>query len=187
MSGDVMLDATRFFAERAASHAPLDSLTDLKADSYHLATVHRAENTDVPERLAAIFTAFGRLGKPVLLPLHPRTLSKLKGLDVPANVRIIEPVSYLSMLSLLASADRVLTDSGGLQKEAVWLGRPCVTLRDETEWTETTAGGWNVIVGADPDAILTAVDQDPDGAPPSFGEAPEGTASTLIATTLSAA
>ena len=187
MSGDVMLDATRFFAERAASHAPLDSLTDLKTGSYHLATVHRAENTDDPARLSAIFSAFGRLDKPILLPLHPRTLAKLKGLDVPSNVRIIEPVSYLSMLTLLAAADRVLTDSGGLQKEAVWLGRPCVTLRDETEWTETTQGGWNEIVGADQDAILAAVDRDPDGAPPSFGEAPDGTASTLIATTLSEA
>lgn len=172
LSGDVMLDATRHFAERAASRVALGDVTDLKAGDYHVSTIHRAENTDDPRRLGAILDGLGRLRKPVILPAHPRVKSLLA--RVPDNVHVREPATYLELLTLVQSADRVFTDSGGLQKEAVWLGRPCVTLRDETEWVETQARGWNRIVGADADAIAAAELQDPEGEPPVFGLPEEG-------------
>lgn len=184
LSGDVMLDATRFFAELAAQQRPLPSVTDQASGSYHLATVHRAENTDNPERLAAVFDALGRLGAPVLLPLHPRTRHKVKEMSLASTIHILPPVSYLTMLTLIANSRSVLTDSGGLQKETVWLGKQCITLRDETEWTETLEGGWNVLAGASPEAILEAAASQPVGQPPAFGEAPEGSASYCIARAL---
>jgi UDP-GlcNAc3NAcA epimerase len=184
LSGDVMLDATRFFAARAAEQRPLSTLTELAPDSYYLATVHRAENTDDPERLAAIFDTLGKLDAPVLLPLHPRTRQKVASMDLAPSIRILTPMSYLSMLTLISNSRSVLTDSGGLQKETVWLGKPCVTLRDETEWVETLERGWNVLAGASPKVILDAVASWPEGEPPAFGEAPKGTASNLIADTL---
>ena len=184
MSGDVMLDATRFFAKRAAEQRPLEQLTDQESGSYFLATVHRAENTDDPVRLRGIFDALGRVGNPVLLPMHPRTRKLVEGLDLAPSIRILTPVSYLSMLTLISHSRGVLTDSGGLQKETIWLGKPCVTLRDETEWTETLEGGWNQLAGASPKAVLDAVSRSPAGPPPAFGEAPRGTASDGIVRTL---
>jgi UDP-GlcNAc3NAcA epimerase len=180
MTGDVMLDATRFFAERASTIRPVSEVLRTipeapKANGYYLATVHRAENTDDPARLSAIFETFGQLDAPVVLPLHPRTRSRLEGMTLSSNVLIIPPVSYLSMLSLISGARKVLTDSGGLQKESVWLGKACITMRDETEWVETLERGWNVITGASPKAILDAVAANPEGSPPAFGEAPEST------------
>jgi UDP-GlcNAc3NAcA epimerase len=160
-TGDVMLDATRFYAERAAAQAPLSRLTTHAPGTYHLATVHRAENTDDPVRLWQIFEAFARLEAPVLLPLHPRTRHRLADGLVPKNVELRPPASYLEMLTLTRHARRVLTDSGGLQKEAVWLGTPCLTLRAETEWIETQASGWNQVVGTDPERIVAAARQEP--------------------------
>ncbi len=185
LNGDVMLDATRFFAERAALQSPLSALTELGAGEFYLSTVHRAENTDDPRRLRAIFDTLGNLDAPVILPLHPRTKGRVADLSLSPSIHIIPPVSYLAMLTLISSSRKVLTDSGGLQKETVWLGKQCITLRDETEWTETLEGGWNVLAGASPKAIMDAVASDPVGAPPAFGEAPEGTtASACIADTL---
>lgn len=181
LTGDVMLDATRHFARRAAEQAPLAKLVPVAPGSYYLATVHRAENTDDPARLRGILDGLGRLGQPVVMPLHPRTRSRLEGMTVPDGIRIIEPVSYLAMLTLVTHASRVLTDSGGLQKEAVWLGTPCITLREETEWVETLSGGWNRLVGADADAIERAAEAGPVGDPPVFGTVPEGPASDVIA------
>ena len=169
LCGDVMLEATRFFAERAAREAPLTALTTHPPGTYYLATVHRAENTDRVDRLAAIFDAFGRLEAPVLLPLHPRTRAHLKAVRVPDNVEVRPPARYLAMLTLIKGARRVLTDSGGLQKEAVWLGTPCVTLRDETEWLETLEGGWNRVVGADAERIVEAARRPPSRPPPDPG------------------
>lgn len=163
LTGDVMLDATLQFSDVAAQRRPLDSLTNLRPTGYYLATVHRAENTDVPQRLRDIFDAFGRLDRPVLLPLHPRTRSRVDLDAIEPNVHVIDPVGYLAMLTLVQNAHAVLTDSGGLQKEAVWLGTPCITLREETEWLETTQGGWNQLVGADPDAIVEAAGTRPTG------------------------
>jgi UDP-GlcNAc3NAcA epimerase len=183
LSGDVMLDATLHFAEMASERVPLSEVTELSAGSYHVSTVHRAENTDSPERMAAILTALGGLSKPVLLPAHPR-VKKLLG-DVPPNIHVREPATYLELLTLVRNADKVFTDSGGLQKEAVWLGRPCVTLRDETEWVETQAGGWNQVVGADAESILRAEHQSPAGEAPDFGRPDVGSsASARIAQAL---
>jgi UDP-N-acetylglucosamine 2-epimerase len=123
---------------------------------YFLATVHRAGNADDPGRLASLLAGFERLPEPVVFPAHPRTrkaLGRLLKAGMAANVRLIPPVGYIEMLALEAGARAVLTDSGGVQKEACWLGVPCVTLRDETEWTETLVGGWNVLAGADPRKI----------------------------------
>ena len=128
--------------------------------SFYLATVHRAENTDDPKRLSGILEAFGRMKRPIVLPLHPRTRKTLgAGLEkMCANVRVIDPVPYLDMLMLEESARLILTDSGGVQKEAYWFDVPCVTLRDETEWVELVGAGCNKIVGADDKAILGAVE-----------------------------
>lgn len=170
LTGDVMLDATRLFAEVAQRRSPPGGTTAHDPKEYLLATVHRAENTDDASRLRGIFEGFGRLDAPVVLPLHPRTRSRLDGIAVPSNVEIAEPVGYLDMLVLVKNARTVLTDSGGLQKEALWLGVPCVTLRDETEWVETQERGWNQIVGADADRIVEAAKTDPKPPIPQFAE-----------------
>jgi UDP-N-acetylglucosamine 2-epimerase (non-hydrolysing) len=156
LTGDVMVDALLQHAEVARA-SPV--LADLGLDQYRLATVHRAENTDDPARLAAIMRALGDLGD-VVLPCHPRTEKMLKnaGLYEEANrrIRLIPPVGYLEMLALESGAKTILTDSGGVQKEAYVLGVPCITMRETTEWVETVEDGWNVLVGSDYDAIVRA-------------------------------
>lgn len=160
--GDVLYDSTRFYSRKAASiEADVLQRLGVVAGSFYLATVHRAENTDHRERLAGIFEAFDTLATgtcPVIVPLHPRTAKCLRehGLGVRGAVRIIEPVSYLEMVAMEKNARRILTDSGGVQKEAFFLHVPCVTLRDETEWVETVDAGWNVLAGANTDAIVAA-------------------------------
>jgi UDP-GlcNAc3NAcA epimerase len=159
--GDVMYDAALGFADLAARHAdPLGRL-GLAAKGYVLATCHRAENTDDPARLAGILQAFGEMARsqPLVWPMHPRTRRFLAehGLSLPTGVLAVPPVSYLEMLLLEKNARLLLTDSGGMQKEAFFYRVPCVTLRDETEWVETVALGWNIIAGANPDRILAAV------------------------------
>lgn len=151
ITGDVMYDAVLYYKERA----PKPTV----AKPYALATVHRAENTDTRERLAAILDGLGDASVPVLLPLHPRTRRALDdhGLALPDKIRAIDPVSYLEMIGLVTEADYVLTDSGGLQKEAYYLGKRCVTLRAETEWTELVDLGVNRLVDADPKAIREAM------------------------------
>jgi UDP-N-acetylglucosamine 2-epimerase len=153
--GDVMVDAFRWAERRADVNLP-----DAAASSpgYLLLTLHRAENVDDPARLAALLAA-ARLDRPVIFPVHPRTAATLRAarLGVPDNVRAIEPVGYLAMVALERSAAAIATDSGGVQKEAYLAGVPCVTLRNETEWTETVEAGWNRVAGADPDALRTAL------------------------------
>ena len=152
--GDVMLDATLYFKPFAC--APKFNLPE----KFVLATIHRAENTDNSDRTSDIFTAFHEIGSttPVVLPLHPRTRAKLDdyGIDIaPAAIQIVEPVSYLNMLYLLEHCDAVLTDSGGLQKEACFFDKPCITLRDETEWVELVEAGVNCLAGADRKRIVS--------------------------------
>lgn len=159
--GDVMYDAALVFGEVARRRSVVLGQLGLEPQGYYLATIHRAENTDAPGRLAGIMEALDRLSRerPVLLPLHPRTRKRLVRLDSSrpgAALRIIEPVSYLDMVRLEQEAKAILTDSGGVQKEALFHGVPCVTLREETEWVETVAAGWNQVVGADADAIVAA-------------------------------
>ncbi len=154
--GDVMLDVLRW---TVAEGPPAFGAPDGR---FALATVHRAETTDDPSRLRSVVSALGRVaagGLPVLLPLHPRTRAALGAWDPPAGVTVVPPVGHGELVALAARADVVLTDSGGLQKEAYWLGVRCVTLRDETEWIETVAAGWNVLAGTDEDRIVLAAAQ----------------------------
>ncbi len=157
-TGDVMADAFLFHTGRLAETRPP---LGLEPGSYLLATIHRAENTDNPSRLQGIFKAFAEITGRIVLPLHPRTRKVLEnsGAIVPANVQIIEPVGYLEMVMLEKGASIILTDSGGVQKEAYFSQVPCVTLRDETEWVETLNTGWNVLAGANPEKIVQAVER----------------------------
>ena len=156
-SGDVMYDSVLFYRDKVIAGGDKYRSPGLPP-SYHLATIHRAENTDNPENLKNIFLAFSRIAESVVLPLHPRTARLLESIiRVPDNVIIIEPVGYLEMLWLTMHALKVLTDSGGLQKEAYFLDRQCITMRTETEWVETLHDNWNIVTGPDPDKILQAV------------------------------
>ncbi|MCX6566570.1 MAG: UDP-N-acetylglucosamine 2-epimerase (non-hydrolyzing) [Candidatus Aminicenantes bacterium] len=130
----------------------------LEDGGYFLATVHRAENTDDPARLQNILAALKTISRdrPVVFPVHPRT-RKMIAAERPAGIRFIDPVGHLEMARLESGAAMILTDSGGMQKEAYWLKVPCVTLRDRTEWVETVAAGWNVLAGADRTQIVRAV------------------------------
>lgn len=155
--GDPMLDAIQMFLPLArARTSPLNRL-GVTTKKYALATVHRPYNVDTPESLASIVTALSALDLPVVFPMHPRTRARAaEALDERAwgaNIRVVEPLGYLDMLMLEENAALILTDSGGVQREAYFLGVPCLTLRPETEWVETVEAGWNVVVGTDPDRI----------------------------------
>jgi UDP-N-acetylglucosamine 2-epimerase len=156
--GDVMLDAIRQHLG-AARVRPLPE--GLEPGSYYLATLHRQENTDDPARLRALVTTLAGLARPVVLPLHPRTRVRLRQLRLRPGgaIRLMAPVSYLDSLRLLLDARAVLTDSGGMQKEAFILGTPCVTLRRQTEWVETIEAGANRLAGADPRRIRACLRQ----------------------------
>ncbi len=157
-TGDVMADAL-YFHVRRAEEKNIAGNPRYPRKSYLLATVHRAENTDNPGRLEGILQAFGRLDGRIVLPLHPRTKKMIaeRQMTLPQNVEVIEPVSYLEMIILEKDAELILTDSGGVQKEAYLWQVPCVTLRDETEWIETVHLGWNKLTGANPEKIVAAV------------------------------
>lgn len=153
-NGDVMMDASLMFS--AFAKAPQEKIPT----EFILTTVHRAENTDDPERLKGIFKALNTIAQdiPVVLPLHPRTKSFIAKYDIAIgdHLHCIDPVGYVEMLYLLKNCSLVLTDSGGLQKEAYFFKKYCLTLRDETEWVELIENGFNELVGADFDKILKA-------------------------------
>lgn len=157
-TGDVMADALYFHASRAEQRQAKETFL-LHDKSYLLATIHRAENTDDPGRMAAILKAFAKTPGKIIFPVHPRTQKMLKdnNLQVPNNVQMIEPVGYLQMIFLEKMAELILTDSGGVQKEAYLWRVPCITMRDETEWVETVKTGWNTLTGANTEAIVNAV------------------------------
>jgi len=149
-SGDVMLDAAVYYKNLAKK-----PLCEIK-DDFIVCTIHRAENTDSENRLKNIFEALNNIAKEkqIILPLHPRTKKKLKNLEIDVeNLTIIEPVGYLEMVWLIDNCDIVITDSGGLQKEAYFFKKPCITLRDETEWVELVEIGANILVGTDREKI----------------------------------
>jgi UDP-N-acetylglucosamine 2-epimerase len=174
LTGDIMYDALLQHSETAAQKSTILRDLVLQPRGYMLATVHRAANTDDPAKLAEIMDALALLHETVIVPMHPRTRAALMGTDIEVEppVRIIDPVGYLDMLELQRNARMVLTDSGGVQKEAYLLAVPCVTLRDETEWVETLAGGWNVLAGANAERILAATRRTPPTGepPPVFGD-----------------
>ncbi len=164
-TGDVMYDSVVYYKERILQN-PAKYKTAGIPEKYLLATIHRAENTDNPGNLKNIFLAFSSLNQEIVLPVHPRTRKILQtSPDLPGNVHIIDPVGYLQMLKLTMDATRVLTDSGGLQKEAYFLRKQCITLRSETEWIETLHDHWNIIAGSDPGKIEAAVAGDLPTAP----------------------
>ena len=154
LSGDVMFDSILYYKEIARQRFSVNQIIDVDLGKYYLATIHRQENTDNFKNLQSIFLAFSELDMPVIIPLHPRTLKMMDEVSYRSNVKIIPPVGYLEMITLLDNCYKVLTDSGGLQKEAFFLQKPCITLRDETEWIETLEDGWNFIAGADKQKIL---------------------------------
>lgn len=156
--GDVMYDALLYHLAQARERSTILKKLDLHPHDYALATVHRAANTDDPARLRSIFDGFAYLDTCIIFPLHPRTRKLLQhyGLTLPKNVVLLEPVGYLDMLILEENASCILTDSGGMQKEAYLMGVRCITLRDETEWVETVEAGWNKLVSADTEAIRLA-------------------------------
>ncbi|MDD7592761.1 MAG: UDP-N-acetylglucosamine 2-epimerase (non-hydrolyzing) [Peptoniphilaceae bacterium] len=166
--GDVMADAVFYYTKETAEQDPQELFADIEAlygslkgvDDYYLATIHRAENTDVEEKLWEVLDAFEALDHPVIFPIHPRTrraaLARLEEKKL-TNTILVAPVGYKEMLTLTQHAVKVVTDSGGLQKEAYLLETPCVTVRPQTEWVETLNGGHNVLVAPERDAIVEAV------------------------------
>jgi UDP-N-acetylglucosamine 2-epimerase len=167
--GDVMADACRIFAPLARERvAP-----PFAPGTYAVATVHREANVR-PERLRRILEGLGRLELPIVFPAHPRTARTIRehALPVPGNVQLFEPLGYLELASAASQARVILTDSGGLQKEAYWYRVPCVTLRPSTEWVDTVAVGANVLVDDDPDALVAAarVARFPEDAPALYGD-----------------
>ena len=170
--GDVMYDALLSARSRGKENdETILSKYSLQPGSYLLVTVHRAGNTDDSQRLESILKALNALDEGVIWPIHPRAQQKLEenGWQPGEHIQIIDPVGYFEMLSLEANARRILTDSGGIQKEAYWLGVPCITLRDETEWVETVQGGRNILAGADTEEICRAVGQwEPVNQPPTI-------------------
>ncbi len=179
--GDVMLDAINTFSAIAQEKSSILTKLDLRSKNYSLATLHRANNTDDPKRLAAVVDALNQVDEQVVFPLHPRTRSSIDrfGLEFKPHVLPVPPVGYLDMVALETGARLIATDSGGVQREAYYLGVPCITLREETEWTETVSTGWNQLVGVKPARILAAwaTSATPVERPPIHGD---GNAAALI-------
>jgi UDP-GlcNAc3NAcA epimerase len=156
LSGDVMQDAAMFYAENSEARSTVFKMLGLH--DFVLCTLHRAENTNDLTRLQSIINALEKINteQKVVLPLHPRTQKIMKDAGIKTNLTIIDPVGYFDMLELLKHCKLVMTDSGGLQKEAFFFQKFCITLRDETEWVELVNGGFNLLAGADEDKILHA-------------------------------
>ncbi|MCB5249536.1 MAG: UDP-N-acetylglucosamine 2-epimerase (non-hydrolyzing) [Candidatus Cloacimonadales bacterium] len=173
--GDVMYDSVLYYKGLIEKRGKPDLIKGI--DSFYLCTIHRAENTDNEENLKSILSALSQADKTIVLPLHPRTKHIIKklGIKTADNIHIEEPVGYFDMLSLLAYSDKMITDSGGVQKEAYFLQKPCVTLRNETEWIETLDNGWNQLCGANLELILDALDYEP-GMQTNLGEFGDGNA-----------
>jgi UDP-N-acetylglucosamine 2-epimerase len=172
--------------QTVAREALRPHLRSLVAKPFVLLTLHRAENTDDRERLAAIVSAFEASSVPVLFPIHPRTKARLTefGIALPQNVVPMDPLGYLEIVALESAAQTIFTDSGGVQREAYFAAVPCVTLRDTTEWTNTVDAGWNRLTGADTNAIADYLRHPPSrpaGRPELFGD---GRAAAKIAAVL---
>jgi len=190
--GDVMYDAALQFSDLADRQSKILELLSVEKKEYYLATIHRAENTDNVVRIGSVLRAFNRIATPdcpIIFPLHPRTKNQVErfGLDGALtnsrSLRVIPPVGFVDMAMLQKNAQCILTDSGGVQKEAYFHGTPCITLRDETEWTETVEAGWNQLAGTDTDLICSAVKNVKQGEP--IDEYGEGRAADKIVSTIS--
>lgn len=163
LTGDVMYDACQHFLPLSEQKSDIVHTLGLTGKEYLLLTIHRPSNTDDPETFLSILEAVAESPWPVVFPCHPRTKNVMKNhtvqriLSKAKHLKIIEPVGFLDMLQLENHALKILTDSGGVQKEAFFLGKPCITLRTETEWVETVKAGYNVITGADSEKIVQAI------------------------------
>lgn len=154
--GDIMQDAFNTYSAIAERQLKVTDLLPAEiVNDYHLLTIHRPENTDA--EIQGVLDGLGENGTAVVWPIHPRNKSRLQKLKVPSNVHVFEPFSYFEMMVVLKAAKKVLTDSGGLQKEAYWAKKPCVTIRPETEWVETLHNRWNILAFASKSAIIEAV------------------------------
>lgn len=184
-TGDVMLDAMLYNRPIAERNSQILAQLNLLPSSYALVTIHRAANTDEAQRLCNLVAALNGAPETVVFPVHPRTRAALErvGAEFEPHVRLIEPLGYFDMVTLEANARLIATDSGGVQREAYFLGKPCLTLRDETEWTETVTAGWNVLTGNEPETIghLWRTFAPPTEKPTIFGN---GTAGEQIAKVL---
>jgi len=157
--GDVMYDAVLHFKNLAKEKSSIINKLNLIDNQFILTTIHRAENTNDINRLKNIIEALNECEKSVVLPLHPRTKKYIDeyGLKFNENIKVIDPIGYLEMISLEMHAEKIVTDSGGVQKESFFMEKPCITMRDETEWVETVLNGWNIVVGTDKHKILNAI------------------------------
>ncbi|MCK5038005.1 MAG: UDP-N-acetylglucosamine 2-epimerase (non-hydrolyzing) [Thermoplasmata archaeon] len=159
--GDVMFDAVEHYGQQETD---ILQRLGLKPKEYYFLTTHRPSNTDDKTNLQNIMTALEN--ENIIFPAHPRTVASIEkhGIELPDNIRKIKPVHYLDSLTLIKNAKKVITDSGGIQKEAYFLGTPCITLREETEWVETVEDGWNILTGADTEKIKDGIENfDPTG------------------------
>ena len=160
-----MYDSLLWARDKGAEHSTIRKDLGVKDTEYLLATVHRPRNTDDRERLETILASLAADPRPVIFSAHPRTIDRLEQYDllevVEEDLRLIDPVGYLDFVMLQAGAEIIVTDSGGIQKEAFFLDIPCITLREETEWPETVDAGGNILVGADADAIRKALENPP--------------------------
>lgn len=182
--GDVMLDVLLGATAAAGAEKGIIGVLGLRPREYLLATVHRAENADDTPRLLDILSALSNAGERVIFPVHPRTRNRISasGFSPSSSLTLIDPVGYVDMVRLERSARMILTDSGGVQKEAYWLGIPCVTLRPETEWTETVDVGWNQLAASSLAMRLAIASfAPPSKRPPLYGD---GTAAARIARAL---
>lgn len=185
LSGDVMYDICLSMSEKSDTSSTILKTLELESKTFALVTMHRAENTDDDARLVNLVSNLERLSKNirVIFPVHPRTKQKIKSLGLDQNLNhatLIEPVGYLDLLQLAKNSKVIITDSGGLQKEAYFLKTPCVTLRDETEWTETLINGWNILFDPMSSDLLNTVNSlaIPSNWLPHYGK---GNASEIIA------
>lgn len=162
--GDVMADVLAFNRKLAEKNSRIIERLSLNIQGYCVATIHRPSNTDDRETLSAIIRAFGNADETIVFPIHPRTRKCLQDFGligtIPRNIRMIDPLGYLDMIHLMGNAKKILTDSGGIQKEAYMLGVPCITLRESTEWMETVDEGWNVLVGSKKYLIHSLISSD---------------------------
>jgi len=185
-SGDVMLDAAFFYDKKAAAKSTI--IEDLDLKEFVLATIHRQENTDDVHKLRQLIDGLNEINRktPVVLPLHPRTRAILQQNGIELQCRVIDPVGYFDMIRLLQQCQLVVTDSGGVQKEAFFFGKQCITLREQTEWTELVAGGFNTLVGTDKALLMAAFEKaktnQPDFSINLYGN---GQAADIIAHTIS--
>jgi UDP-GlcNAc3NAcA epimerase len=184
--GDVMFDAALFYGAKADQQSRILDKLGIENKQYILATVHRAENTDSPERLRAIIEGMAVSGKKIVLPVHPRTRARMQsaGLTLPENVIAIDPVGYLDMVMLEKHSALIMTDSGGVQKEAFFYHVPCITLRDETEWVELVEAGWNQVVPPLNAAVITEAIAATRGQGKSIQPYGKGRAAELVADSL---